>query len=178
MTNSASASHLEPRFNDFLFARIGEDSNGMALSVLSALARRDVDPWDEAAKLAALPGETAIERLVSLITPLPDGPAAKLDPEAIAARLIALLPPHAVSGSLARAKDAALSGGERWWPVIYFGIVVLIMSAQILMARRQSTEGPARASPHASVTIPQGARRLDSVDSVSRPQVDATDTGL
>jgi len=39
-------------FNDFLFAPIGEDKNGMLVSVLSGLARSDVDPWQEAAKLA------------------------------------------------------------------------------------------------------------------------------
>ena len=44
-------------FNDFLFAPIGEDGNGMLVSVLSGLARLDVDPWQEAAKLAQLPGK-------------------------------------------------------------------------------------------------------------------------
>ena len=31
----------------------------MLLSVLSALARLDIDPWQEAVQLAALPEETA-----------------------------------------------------------------------------------------------------------------------
>ena len=34
----------------------------MLLSVLSALARLDIDPWQEAAQLAGLPGETATRR--------------------------------------------------------------------------------------------------------------------
>jgi hypothetical protein len=42
-------------FNDFLFAPIGEDRNGMLVSVLSGLARSDVDPWQEATRLAELP---------------------------------------------------------------------------------------------------------------------------
>ena len=67
MTHSASVSHLGSEFDDFLFAPIGEDRNGMLLSVLSALARLDVDPWQEAAQLAGLPGETATQRLASLI---------------------------------------------------------------------------------------------------------------
>jgi hypothetical protein len=46
-------------FNDFLFAPIGEDRNGMLVSVRSGLARSDVDPWQEAAKLAQLSGEAA-----------------------------------------------------------------------------------------------------------------------
>jgi len=35
----------------------------MLVSVLSGLARSDVDPWQEAATLAELPGETATQRL-------------------------------------------------------------------------------------------------------------------
>jgi hypothetical protein len=42
-------------FDDFLYAPIVEGGNGMVLSVLSALARVNVDPWDEAARLARLP---------------------------------------------------------------------------------------------------------------------------
>ena len=60
-------------FNDFLFAPIGEDRNGMLVSVLSGLARSDVDPWQEAAKLAQLPGEAATKELAALIGALPDG---------------------------------------------------------------------------------------------------------
>ena len=79
-------------FNDFLFAPIGEDRNGMLVSVLSGLARSDVDPWQEAAKLAQLPGETATKELAALIGALPDRAASYPDPRTIAARLIALLP--------------------------------------------------------------------------------------
>jgi len=61
-------------FNDFLFAPIGEDSNGMLVSVLSGLARLDVDSWQEAEKLAQLPGEIATQRLASLIGSYPDPP--------------------------------------------------------------------------------------------------------
>lgn len=98
MTNSASISRLGSEFDDFLFAPIGEDRNGMLLSVLSALARLDIDPWQEAAKLAGLPEESATQRLASLIAELPDEPAAHPGPATIAARLIALLP-HPASAS-------------------------------------------------------------------------------
>jgi hypothetical protein len=97
MTRSASVSHLGSEFDDFLFAPIGEDRNGMLLSVLSALARLDIDPWQEAAQLAGLPGGTAAQRLASLIEALPDEPSAHPDSATIAARLIALLPRPASS---------------------------------------------------------------------------------
>jgi hypothetical protein len=92
MTHAALASILGPEFDAFLFAPVGEDRNGKLLSVVSALARLDVDPWLEAAKLARLPKEAAIERLTALIASLPDQPWATLSPSAIAARLVALLP--------------------------------------------------------------------------------------
>lgn len=81
----------------------------MLLSVLSALARLNVDPWQEAAKLAQLPSATATERLTSLIAALPDGPSAQRDPGTIAARLIALLPRQA--GSNVPPPGTALSAG-------------------------------------------------------------------
>jgi hypothetical protein len=92
MTPSVSIPQLGSEFDDFLFAPVGGDVNGMTVSVLSALARLDVDPWQEAANLARLPGATAIERLTSLLMVLPGGISANPDPRTIAARLIALLP--------------------------------------------------------------------------------------
>ena len=62
------------------------------LSVLSALARLDVDPWQEAANLARMPREAASERLTALIAALPDEPTADISAKAIAADLVALLP--------------------------------------------------------------------------------------
>src|SRR5476649_2153713 len=92
MTRSASTSPSRSEFDDFLFAPIGDERNGMLLSVISALARLDLDPWLEAASLARMPKETATERMTSLISALPDRTSAHPDPEAIAARLVALLP--------------------------------------------------------------------------------------
>jgi hypothetical protein len=54
----------------------------MRLSVLSALARAGVDPWEEAAHLARLPGETATQRLASLIAALPNGSTSGSRPRA------------------------------------------------------------------------------------------------
>ena len=89
---SSGTSALAPEFDNFLFAPIGEEQNGMALSVVSALARLNIDPWQEAVNLAQLPRITATRRLASLIATLPDRPRTHLDPEANAARLIAWLP--------------------------------------------------------------------------------------
>ncbi len=106
VTRSASALTFNPEFDGFLMASIGGDSNnsGMQLSVLSALARLDVDPWQEAAELSRLPSETAIRKLTSLIAALPNGPSTRLDAGTIAARLIPLLPRRAVSDVQPRAR--------------------------------------------------------------------------
>jgi hypothetical protein len=92
VTRSAPVSALAVEFDDFLFAPIGEERNGMLLSVVSVLARLDIDPWQEAANLAELPKTTATRRLASLIASLPERPSTNLDPGTVAARLIARLP--------------------------------------------------------------------------------------
>lgn len=62
------------------------------LSVLSALARLDLDPWQEAAKLARMSRDKAVWRMTALIETLPGNPSTHINSKAIATRLIALLP--------------------------------------------------------------------------------------
>src|SRR5579859_3298181 len=111
MMCSAPVVRLESEFDAFLFAPLGEDTNGVLLSVLSALVRLDVDPWQEAAKLARLPGKKAAERLASLIASLPEGALVHADAGTIAARLIDLLPGQVSPGPLRSppASSAAVS---------------------------------------------------------------------
>src|ERR1700733_14338292 len=90
MTHSAAIGRAQ--FDDFLFAPVGEEQNGMVLSVLSALARLDVDPWGEAESLARMSRDAATERMRLLIAALPTEASRRPDPEAVATRLIALLP--------------------------------------------------------------------------------------
>lgn len=71
-------------FERFLHTMVGEDDNGLPLSVLSVLARHDVDPWEEAASIARLPEAEALDRLNRLL-----GRAAE---PAVVHKLIALLP--------------------------------------------------------------------------------------
>ena len=92
MTPATATSFFRPEFNDFLYASIGTDKNEMPLSVLSALTRLNVDPWAEAAELSELPRDPATRRLASLIGRLPGGQGAQTDANAIAHRLIELLP--------------------------------------------------------------------------------------
>ena len=142
MARTPSISVLGSEFDDFLFAPIGEDRNDMPLSVLSALARLDIDPWHEAAELARLPGETATQRLASLIAALPDGPSAHLDPGTISARLIALLPRRARSNLPSRETllgVGAATNPRAFIPMIFIYVIIAIfmMGAQWIAASRQ-----------------------------------------
>jgi hypothetical protein len=79
-------------FDAFLYAAIDEDQHGVPLTVLSALARRDLDPWEEAARLGRLPAPVAVRELADLVAGIAPGPIPRADSETIAARLQALLP--------------------------------------------------------------------------------------
>ena len=88
---------FEHKFDEFLFTPIGEEENGMVLNVMSAFARRNVDPWEEAARLSRLPRDVATRELCAMIAELPSG-ANRASPRAIAERLMSPLPFSAGSG--------------------------------------------------------------------------------
>ena len=104
-TLPARFSLLHSDLNDFLFASVGDQQNGMPLNVVSALTRLDVDPWGEAARLAALPKALAAEALEPLIAQLPILRRQQSDNRAISQRLVELLPDvrQAATRSLERA---------------------------------------------------------------------------
>lgn len=134
MTGSASVTFLRSEFDAFLFAPIGEDNNnGMQLSVLSALARQDVDPWEEAARLACLPSETAAQKLASLIAELPGGRSGPLDPAMIAARLVALLPRKVGSGIGSGPALLGIKAITQSWPVKHVVIYVIAVALMLLV---------------------------------------------
>src|ERR1700693_2122438 len=71
MALAARFSLLHSDLNDFLFASVGEEQNGVTLSVVSGLTRLGLDPWEEAARLTPLPKARAAEALATLIARLP-----------------------------------------------------------------------------------------------------------
>lgn len=50
MTLATATSALDSRFDPFLYAAVREGTDGAPLTVLSVLARLDIDPWEEAAR--------------------------------------------------------------------------------------------------------------------------------
>lgn len=104
MTLRPQFSLIHSEFNEFLFAAVGEEKNGIPLTMLSALTRLGLDPWGEAARLADLPRDAAACALAAVIAALPEGSWTASDSPAIAARLVHTLPQRGV---------AALSSGEK-----------------------------------------------------------------
>jgi hypothetical protein len=80
----------------------------MLLSVLSALARLDVDPWQEAATLTKMPARDATIRLTSMLSALPSDGATPLTPGAVV-QLISLLPQGPPRDG--RSRDTSVSYG-------------------------------------------------------------------
>jgi hypothetical protein len=156
MTHTALASLLGHEFDDFLFASVGEDRNGKPLSVLSALARSDVDPWQEATELMQLPREPATQRLTALIAALPDEPWADLAPGTIAARLIALLPRRINSKVPARrtslGSDAMTNPQAVVCLIFYVLLMILVLGNQSITTSRQ--QPVPRDNAHAPTILP------------------------
>jgi hypothetical protein len=104
-----SLGHSE--YNAFLFAAVGEDKVGLPLTVLTALSRMGVDPWQEAARLSDLPREIAVKAFAATIAKLPEGDWKASDSEAIAARLVNWLPGR--SAVAIPSMPAGRGGGEK-----------------------------------------------------------------
>ena len=81
----------------------------MRLSVLSALARMDVDPWEEATRLAAMPKAIAERTLVSTLDQVLGKSCHRSETEVIAARLVQLLPQRGEGAIVASNGD-----GKSW----------------------------------------------------------------
>ncbi len=122
----------------------------MPLTVLSTLARLDLDPWQEAARLAGAPGQIATERLASLITSLPGRPSTLPDSRTIAATLIALLPRRAVSNV---ALGTALPGSNAInnpWAIALMIVMALTLGIQWAITSHQAptkTDSSVAAAP-------------------------------
>jgi hypothetical protein len=129
---------LRTDLNDFLFSPIASDENGMHLTMLSALARSGVDPWDEAASLAELSRESATQKIVQMLAGVPNGPSPGDQTESLAARLVAQLhsppipklKPVASTGAVSRGDESPmplLSMRTRLrWAVYVLGALILI----------------------------------------------------
>jgi|SRR5690349_7602143 hypothetical protein len=136
MALPAEFSLLNSELNDFLFAPLDEEENGVPLSMLSALTRLNIDPWAEAARLATMPRDAAVGVLVPLIARFPREHRTSAEVREIAGRLAELLPMQPSRASL-----AAVASTDRWrprlpahWPVwLGLGAVIVIIAVRGLL---------------------------------------------
>jgi hypothetical protein len=132
----STLSALSAQYDDFLYAPVCDEPNGMRLSVISALARMNVDPWDEAKRLAAMPKAMGERALVSILSLVSGSSCKSPEAEAIAARLIRLLPLPGEGTTTAAKRTAAgaAQSASYWWVWVCF---VLAMS--FLMPHQPTT---------------------------------------
>lgn len=86
------------RYDAFLYASVCE-TDEMTLSVLSVLARLDIDPWQEADRLTQLSRDEAINSLASKIWQSNSDRWSPSEASLLAVRLIELLPSRGRSPS-------------------------------------------------------------------------------
>ncbi len=122
---------IQRGFSDFLAEPIGLQENGMQLSLLSALTRLGLDPWEEAARLARMPMPAAAEELAAAIRRLPAGDWKPSDTARIAIRLIGKLP-----GPNVGTVNIESIPGNAWrrlaWPAAV-GVAVLVVLWMLFM---------------------------------------------
>jgi hypothetical protein len=92
MTLRKSFQPLRPDLDKFLFAAVGTERDGMPLSMVSALIRLGLDPWEEAGRLSSLGKREAIEQLARLIAELPGDRPPLAEAREIAGELVKQLP--------------------------------------------------------------------------------------
>ena len=80
------------RFNEFVFAFVAEEENGQNLTVLSAMSRLGLNPWNEALHLSELSKDAAAAALTAIFARLPADEWQQSDLPSISGRLVAHLP--------------------------------------------------------------------------------------
>ena len=127
----------------------------MLLSVLSALARLDLDPWFEAASLSRLPAPAATQRLASLLSTLTT--QLKAPAPATIARLVGLLPQAAKEK--AWPGDAVVAAKSKLpWPFVALIVVGFAMMFAGQYATPQKPQASGTDSPAAAVANTRAAK--------------------
>jgi hypothetical protein len=138
MTLTMDQMGQDPALERFLRATVGEDVNGINISVISMLARLEVDPWTEASDLAAMPDGPARKRLDTLMTRFKDVPTLGRDQGQIISALLDLLPKKKAAENLSSLNVAAgLPAAALGVPLYWYIITSLILGWIISLAQGQ-----------------------------------------
>jgi hypothetical protein len=171
----ARFSTLNASYEDFLFAPVCEDANGMRLSVISALARTNVDPWEEATRLAAMPKAIAEKTLLSILDLVSGRSWKSPEAAAIAARLVRLLPQSGEAAPMAAAGTVNAAPGiakvlnlqnNYWWLWVAMALAMSFMTPH---HQAGTSSAPAVASESGATS--QSTSSTEAPDSRSVPIV-------
>ena len=109
----------------------------MRLSVISALARMNVDPWQEATRLAGMPKAIAEKTLLSILDLVSGRSWKSPEAAAVAARLVRLLPQPGEAAAMAATASANGANGTAkildlrksyWWVWLGFALALSFMT--------------------------------------------------
>jgi hypothetical protein len=139
MTSRAASLRMNPELDDFLFAPIREERNGMVLSVISGLTRLDIDPWTEAARLSALPKAIAAQTLAPIIARLTEGGAELFDAREVADRLIKLLPSCVSPVSTKRADQSGRNSRHFRFAILLICLLLGMVAVLTATTRRDTS---------------------------------------
>jgi hypothetical protein len=157
MKKPAWLSVQSPEFDNFLHASVGEDSNGVRVTVLSALARFGVDPWQEAAKLADLRQADAAERLDAIMLALTEMKLASVDHRALATRLAALLSAASNTSTGARKVVAFIPLTGNVWITVWVVMMAVLLIGQTMAHSSNGAIPNGNASGTSSVEVTSSA---------------------
>lgn len=147
-----------PELDRFLFAAVGEEVDGIPLSVLSALARLGLDPRGEATRLSHLAGGIAADQLARTLARLPGQRWTASELRRIAGGLIVLLPRATTSASIG-GDAGSVKTSTRVSPLL----IVLALAGAVLIGLVSqgslSFDGPRRTSQPVAETLSPGLLR-------------------
>lgn len=116
----------------FLSEPVWEEKSGVMLSILSAFARLEVDPWAEAARLAQMPRDAAAVALAALLRRLPQPSAEQPDHGEIARTLVKALPKaEARRADPAKGKSAAKPAWSRTEIMLFGALAAALVLLQV-----------------------------------------------
>ena len=146
--------------DSFLFARVAEEANGMQLSVISALARMNVDPWEEATRLASMPKAAAENALAAILDLIRGRSSNHSENTATAARLVQLLPQAGQGADNAAPAASSAAGSAKgampitrfWWIWVCFALAMSFSTAH----QPNDTAMPPGMSTSVAITAPDG----------------------
>lgn len=145
MSESVSSASITADLERFVYADVALDPNGVELSVLSALSRRGLDPWDEAQRLAQLPRPAAADGLAQTLKMVPAVQSLRLDVKVVSDRLVALLPDRrsATNATLSSKPGATPVRLPRGLTLVMMAAIFAGMLAPLIMPKPADTVAPA-----------------------------------